>query len=155
MQARREPVASNAIMGMLEVTAIMFLQFPTGLRLWLVCLMSVNMIGSLTFWYTTEGKMTFFVLMASAPLMGYLYQHLGFVRVLGLGHVLWVFLVPWILVERLPLAEDGSLFQKWLWSLVVIDSISLVLDVKDAHAYLILGQTEPTLEWKKSSTKTE
>jgi hypothetical protein len=75
----------------------------------------------------------------------------GFVKVLGLAHVLWVFWVLWIVLERLPLAEKGSKFQLCFWSLVALNSISLFLDVRDIHTYIILAQTEPTLVWKKAA----
>ena len=141
-----KPRPTNLFVAFLQMFGIMYLRCPIWLRLWLVCLMGTNLIG-FTVLDTIEGQ----VVVGLMPLIGfpmaYLYQKYGFVKLLGLPHFWWFLLVPWIVLYRLPLAEDGSFHQKWMQILAIPNSISLVLDVKDVYEYCVLGKTESSFEW--------
>jgi hypothetical protein len=65
------------------------------------------------------------------------YQKMGFVRLLGAGHALWVFVVPWLAFRwaNLPPGASGW-FEAWLGWVIVTDTISLVLDARDSMAFL-------------------
>ncbi len=67
----------------------------------------------------------------------------GFVRLLGLGHIPWLFTVPWLWLQLAQTIESGA-FYYWLLAVVVIDSISLVIDAVDAVRYW-KGERQPTI----------
>mmetsp|Transcript_5259 Transcript_5259/g.10818 ORF Transcript_5259/g.10818 Transcript_5259/m.10818 type:complete len:152 (-) Transcript_5259:79-534(-) len=142
-------VQDNFLLAFAELTGIMIFRFPLKWAIWIQILIFTNMIAGVYFIETLEGKLAVGIFNMGAFTMTYLYQRLGFVKVLGIGHVGWIFLVPWILLERLPLTEDGSLFQYWLYALITVNSLCLYLDVKDVKQYLVDGKSTPTLKWKK------
>ena len=67
--------------------------------------------------------------------MTYLYKKYGYVKLLGLAHIVpWSGLVYWIIFyDRLQLAEEDSFHYKWMKSLVTLNTISLILDIKDVY----------------------
>ena len=76
---------------------------------------------------------------AAASLMEYLYGLYGYVRLLGLAHLLfWTPVYAWIYFRRRPLHPPSqSLFGKYLVVYLVINGISLVIDVVDVTRYFI------------------
>ncbi len=65
-------------------------------------------------------------------------------RLLGIGHVVWVPMVPW-LWTRLGVAPASSLFRYWLLATIVLVSLSLLIDAVDVIRYL-RGERDPYLE---------
>ena len=84
--------------------------------------------------HTSEAKVVLVTLALGGVLMELLTWRLGFTRLLGLGHILWFGLVPW-LVTRIALHESGPMVF-WLAAVIVINSLSLVLDVRDVFRYV-------------------
>ena len=87
-----------------------------------------------------------------------LYQKYGFTKMLSLGHVGWLFLLPWIYLERLPMADPDSGLAMWLKTLLVLNGISLMIDIKEVIGYFFLGKNQITYVWEeegssKSKTK--
>ena len=109
------------------------LKMPKHWVAWLWLLIGVNMIGPAFFWDALEAKVVFAAIMGNAMLMVALHAKFGFVRLLGIGHILWLPLLPW-LVLRLAELSPGPL-SIWLWSLIVINGLSLVIDVIDVVRY--------------------
>jgi hypothetical protein len=58
--------------------------------------------------------------------------HYGFVKLHGLGHIGWLFLLPWIYFTQL---DENNENYNYLVSLIVMNSISLVLDIKGVWQY--------------------
>jgi hypothetical protein len=104
---------------------------------------SVNMIGAIVFFGTLEGKLVLASVVAGFFLQTAIYSRLGFVRLLGIGHVFWLALVPW-LAARLTEVGLTSAFGYWIAAVVVIDGISLVIDAADVARYL-RGERSPTV----------
>jgi uncharacterized membrane protein len=67
----------------------------------------------------------------------------GFVRLLGIGHIAWVPMIPW-LWTRLDFTSFGSFFGYWLIAVIVLDSLSLIFDAVDILRY-IRGERMPHL----------
>ncbi len=65
----------------------------------------------------------------------------GFVRLLGIGHIFWVPMVPW-LWTRLDQVEPESLIGYWIIAVVALNSISLIIDAIDVVRY-VAGDREP------------
>ena len=104
---------------------------PLGVTLWLAVLALAN-IASLLFWPEHLAKVIFITFIVSGATMMALYSYYGFEKILGVGHVLWVLLLPYIFLQ-LP-HISGSFFA-YLVMLSILLSISLVLDATDVWKY--------------------
>jgi hypothetical protein len=101
---------------------------------WVGILVIVNGIVPLFFLSTLEGRVVLITLMVGGVLMEVLTWAQGFTRLLGLGHVLWLGLVPWLWL-RLEQHASGT-FTIWLGAVIVCNVISLAFDVRDVALYL-------------------
>jgi hypothetical protein len=72
------------------------------------------------------------VFMISAVVMMALYARFGFEKILGLGHALWIPLLP-VVVLGVPSAEGG--FRTFLVVWAAATTISLIFDVVDVWKY--------------------
>ena len=61
-----------------------------------------------------------------------LYSRFGFEKILGLGHILWIPLLVYVLIE-IPAAEGA--FKSYLIILFISITISLVFDIIDVWRY--------------------
>lgn len=107
---------------------------PPAVMAWVGMLVLTNGVLALFFLHTLEAKVVLVTLALGGVLMELLTWRLGFTRLLGLGHILWFGLVPW-LVTRIALHESGPMVF-WLAAVIVINSLSLVLDVRDVFRYV-------------------
>ncbi len=119
------------------------LKMPFPWLLWIGMLGVVNMAVPLFYLDTTEGKVVLAVIMMGAIIQIVIFGAKGFVRLLGLGHSLWLFMVPW-LWTRLDHVPEGSPFRFWLLSVVILNGISLLIDITDVGRY-IAGERTPQL----------
>lgn len=105
---------------------------PLLVSVWVGILALAN-ITSLLFWPAFLVKVILVTFIVSAVTMMALYSHFGFEKILGIGHVFWLFLVPYILLQ---LPHTAGIFFAYLVVLSAILSISLVLDAIDVWKYL-------------------
>jgi hypothetical protein len=136
-----------------ELAGIMFLRFPVPLRFWIGSLLILNM-GGLALSDGPEVKIIAGAFNVGGLIMARIYQKKGFVKLLGLGHSLWLGMVPWIVLSVLPKYEGDAVMTNWFTVLVAVNSVSLVLDVMDVYRYYFNGETEPTLFWNQNPKKT-
>lgn len=108
------------------------LEQPAWVAGWVFALMGINM-ASLAFWSEPLAKLILVAFMLSAMLMMGLYTVFGFERILGLGHVFWIPLL-WYLIIQLPQAE--GLFAGYLIVLSLAIGVSLLFDIRDVWSYL-------------------
>jgi hypothetical protein len=127
-----------------------FIGFNKGLlamakpwQVWMVLLVSVNLVLPLFFLGKPEATVVIVGVMASMFIMMTLFARYGFVRLLGLGHIPWLFTVPWLWLQLGQTVERGP-FYYWLLAVVVLDSISLVIDTVDVARYW-RGERQPTI----------
>ena len=78
----------------------------------------------------SEARIVLLTFFTSFLLMVLITRTSGFTRLLGLGHVLWVPLVLF-LVSRLDLIPVGDAYGVWIRSVIALNSISLVVDLVD------------------------
>jgi hypothetical protein len=104
---------------------------PSWVPLWVAILALAN-IASLFFWSAPLAKVIFITFMVSAMTMMALYSYFGFAKILGIGHVVWIFLLPYILLH---LAQVNGGFFLYLATLSVLLTISLVFDAIDVWKY--------------------
>ena len=110
---------------------IELMQQPVWIPIWLLFLMIAN-VSSLMFWSEPIAKVIFFTFMLSALLMMALYSKYGFEKILGMGHILWIPLLIYVLIE-IP-ATEGA-FKIYLVILLISLTISLVFDIIDVWRY--------------------
>lgn len=76
---------------------------------------------------------------AAAVAMGWLYEQVSYMRLLGLAHVVcWTPAYAWVISRRHALTS-GSLFAKWVYVYLIIAGISLVIDVVDVARHTSLA----------------
>lgn len=112
-------------------------------QVWMVLLVSANMIFPLFFLGKLEAIVVLVGVMISMIIMMNLFSKFGFVRLLGLGHIPWLFTVPWLWLRLGQTSESGS-FYYWLLAVVMLDSISLIIDTVDVTRYW-MGDRYPTI----------
>ena len=110
---------------------IELLQQPVWIPIWVFYLMVIN-VASVIFWHEPLAKIIFITFMISAMLMMGLYSRFGFEKILGLGHVLWVPLLAYVLTQT-PAFESS--FKLYLVALSISISISLAFDIVDVWKY--------------------
>ncbi len=80
----------------------------------------------------------------AGAMMAWMYGQIGFVRLLGLPHlVFWLPVYIWLLL-KFRRGEFGPPFKYYLLLYFLIAGISLVIDVSDVTRYL-LGERQPLL----------
>ncbi len=101
---------------------------------WLMLLMLANGIAPLVFLARLEAQVVLATFLLSIGLMTWLTARYGFSRILGLGHVLWVPMVIFLLVRANALEMDA--YGIWVGTVVVLNVISLMIDVRDVMQYI-------------------
>ncbi len=124
------------------------LLMPKPWLVWLALLVAANMVVPLFYITTREGQVVLVAILVGAVIQMVIFGAKGFVRLLGLGHILWVPMVPW-LWTRLDQDSSGSIFGYWLLAVIVLDSLSLMIDVVDVIRY-IKGERAPQLSLDRS-----
>ncbi len=120
------------------------MSMPIHWQLWLMLLVTFNLIIPLFFLNRLEAQVVVGALVASMILMTVLTAISGFTRLLGLGHIFWIPLLYflWMRLEQNP-ADD--FFGLWLRVLMIMNAASLIIDVIDVGRY-IAGDRSETVE---------
>jgi hypothetical protein len=104
--------------------------------IWLGILGVVNGVAPLFFLGSLEARVVLASMLVAAVVQLLIVSRLGFVRLLGIGHILaWVPMLLW-LVPRLTNLGTGTPFGLWLFAVVIIDLASLAIDFVDVARYL-------------------
>lgn len=112
---------------------------PIWVSVWVIALMIVN-LADVVFWSEPLAKLIVVVFMLSAMLMMGLYAVFGFERILGLGHIFWIPLL-WYLIIQLQQTEGP--FAGYLVVLSLVIGISLLFDIRDVWIYLSAKRVRP------------
>ncbi len=119
------------------------MSMPMPWPVWLGLLVAVNVAGPIYFFEALEAKVVLAAFLASAALMTAIFATKGFVRLLGIGHIFWVPMVPWLWIRLDQVGLDSPL-GCWIAAVIVVDGISLVIDAVDVFRYL-RGDRKPYL----------
>jgi len=106
------------------------LRLRVGVKLWLLIVIAANLLVPLMYLGRSEARIVLLTFLASYFLMVVITGTNGFTRLLGLGHILWIPLLIF-LVGRLGSIPAGDLYGVWARSVVVLNLISLVIDAID------------------------
>lgn len=117
------------------------LHMPFPWNLWVMILGGVNCIGGLYFFQFTEGKFAIGAMMGAMVVMLLIFNRFGFVRLLGLGHILfWIPFLAWS-VWRFQFNFESEQLKWWLVTVNVFNGASLLIDFADVWRFA-RGETE-------------
>jgi hypothetical protein len=133
------------LVHMLELFGVAFLRFRLVPRLWCVWLVGVN-AACLLFITHSEAQAVLAVTAIAVVVQTLIYQRIGFTRILGTVHILWVPMFAWM-ATRLETITSEPALTNWLLLLLVTNLISLVVDTTDAIRF-IRGERAPHYSWK-------
>lgn len=120
------------------------MSLPMPGLVWLGLLVVVNLAAPIYFFETLEAKVVQAAFLASGALMVTIFASRGFVRLLGIAHIFWVPMIPWLLT-RLDQFEPGDPIVYWMVTVIVMNSISLIFDAIDLVRY-INGERQPYID---------
>ena len=121
---------------------ISILRMPLPWLVWVMLLVAANFLAPLFYIQTLEAQLTIAAVLIGFIIQSYIHSKLGFVRLLGLGHILWIPLVIWLGFRLTDIGLENP-FGIWLASLVLINAVSLVIDVIDVIRFFS-GERSPT-----------
>ena len=130
----------NVFNSLYQLLTITLFRFQPLARIWAILLALVN-AAALFFLDTVYGQVALAAMVVGVVVMTVIHLRLGFVRLLGLGHILWLPMLPWML-GRLSTIESGSPLYAWLVLLIAFNSVSLVIDTLDVVRFL-RGERQP------------
>ncbi len=129
----------KSMMKLMKTMMIM----PIPWQVWLGILVIVNVIVPFFFIHRLEAQVVLATFIVGLVIMSVIFSVKGFVRLLGIGHIGWLPLVFW-LWTRLDHAPADSIFGYWLMAVVVLNSLSLIIDTIDVLRY-VKGERRPVL----------
>jgi hypothetical protein len=97
--------------------------------------MLVNLAGVL-FLRQLEAQVLLGTLVVGLAMMVLIYQRCGFIRLLGLGHVPWLIVLPWVGLRLDSVPAEPAFYKYWLIVLLITNATSLVLDTVDVWRFL-------------------
>jgi len=103
-------------------------------RIWVALLVLFNAVIPMLFIDSLEAQIVLTTFAMSASIQMYIFHHKGFVRLLGLGHILWLPMITWLLIHNSDMIFT-SLFGIWMIILMIINSLSLCIDAFDVWRY--------------------
>jgi len=129
----------DLMMGMFKA----MLKIPTGWVIWVGILMLFNIVIPIFYLGTIEGQVIAFAFVMGAMTQMLIFGRLGYVRLMGIGHIFWLPLVIWLGLNWEKYSGTGF-SEIFIGGVILVDSISLIID-----AYLVMryfaGDREPTV----------
>lgn len=110
------------------------LSLSLGWQLWVGLMWVLNMVAPIMFLKHIEAQITLVAMMAGGMTGIALVKVQGFTKLLGVMHIYWVPLVLYLL-QQVETLSPSDLFCKWMWSVIVVNSISLIIDAADVITY--------------------
>ncbi len=108
---------------------------PIWLQAWVGWMMLLN-TAALLFLKHKQAKVVLAVWVGNVITMAVLYEMVGYVRLLGLSHVIWwTPLVIYLFRQRKQFPTGAG--ATWLWIVLLTNSASLVIDYLDVLRYLM------------------
>jgi len=98
-------------------------------------MVAVNVFGAIHFIAAIEAKVVIAAAIAGFVVMASIFGTKGFVRLLGIGHIFWVPMLPWLAVRLGDIGLNGALGY-WILAVILVDGFSLIFDAADTVRYL-------------------
>ena len=119
------------------------LRMPLQWRLWMMLLMTANVVVPLFFLGRLEAQVVLAAILSSLVLFTLLTARAGFTRLLGLGHLPWVPLI-WFLATRLGEVSPDDFYGVWIRAVIALNATSLAIDTVDVIRY-VAGDRKETV----------
>ena len=119
------------------------LRMPLQWRLWMMLLMTANVVVPLFFLGRLEAQVVLTAILSSLVLFTLLTARGGFTRLLGLGHLPWVPLI-WFLGTRLGAVSADDFYGVWIRLVIALNATSLAIDAVDVIRY-VAGDRKETV----------
>ena len=129
-----------------EILWIVLFRFTLVPRVWACALIVVNG-ASLFFLDTTYGQVNLAAVLAAIAVMAVIHARLGFVRLLGAGHVFWIPMLIWFASDLPDRSTEPALYY-WVVALLVMNTGALIVDAVDLWRF-ISGDREPHYTWRR------
>lgn len=110
---------------------------------WGAALNIPQFVGGLVFITTLEGQLVLATVVATLVIAGQIHRRTPFSRLIGLCHMPWLALLPW-LVYRLRAMEHSAELRVWGWYVIVTIAASLLFDAMDVYRY---SRGKKTFSW--------
>jgi hypothetical protein len=106
--------------------------------------------ASLAFIPAVEAQVVLIVTTAVVVLQALAYQRIGFTRILGITHYVWIPMFAWMgmRLDHILLNQPLAI---WLAVLLATNTVSLVIDTIDVARFL-RGEHQPHYYWTKGAT---
>ncbi len=134
----------NFMTNVLKLFGIVFLRFRPVPRIWNVWLVGVNLM-CLYFIGHIEAQVVLLTTLISVIVQAMIYGRIGFTRVLGIGHLLWIPMFVWIAARADSIATHPDL-QTWIILLAITNAVSFAIDLTDI-ARFAKGERAPHYRW--------
>ena len=136
------------IINIVKIFGICLLRFPLIPRVWCVWL-GVTNLGCLAFLSHVEAQVVLGVTGVAVIFQALVYDRLGFTRILGTAHVLWIPMFAWM-ATRLEVIQAHPELSAWLAVLFATNLVSFVVDLTDAIRFL-RGERAPHYRWASTN----
>lgn len=130
--------------NVLELFGVVYLRFRPLPRLWCVWLVAVN-AACLLYINHIEAQVVLAVTCIAVVIQALIYDKLGFTRILGVVHLIWIPMFAWM-ATRLEFILTDSGLTTWLVVLLATNVISLIVDLADVTRF-IRGERAPHYCW--------
>jgi hypothetical protein len=101
---------------------------------WGAALNVTQLIGGLVFMTSLEGQLVLVTLVFTLIVAGQIHKRARFSRLIGLCHLPWLALLPW-LVYRLLTVDHSIPLRVWGYYVAATIAVSLVFDAIDIYRY--------------------
>jgi len=117
-------------------------QYPQYLQIWLNWLVAINLASVLFIFHKPQARWVLLAMIGNVAFMMFLFSQVGFVRLLGLSHIIfWTPLLIYLAMRKGTL-NVTSISGIYFIVVFVSNLASLVLDYYDVYRY-IMGEREP------------
>jgi hypothetical protein len=111
--------------------------------IWGAALNVPQLVGGLLFIATREGQLILATLVFTLVVAGQIHRRARFSRLIGLCHVPWLALLPW-LAYRLQTVDHSVQLRVWGYYVAATIAISLIFDAMDIYRY---AKGQKTFAW--------
>jgi len=101
---------------------------------WGAALNVTQLVGGLVFITSLEGQLVLVTLVVTLIVAGQIHKRARFSRLIGLCHLPWLALLPW-LVYRLLTVDSSIALRAWGYYVAATIAISLMFDAIDIYRY--------------------
>ena len=136
----------NFVKNVLQIFGVVYLRFRIVPRIWNVWLVGVNLV-CLYFITHIEAQVLLAVTGVAVAGQALIYDRIGFTRILGIVHLMWIPMFAWM-ATRLEAIQADPQLASWIAVLFVTNMVSLVVDTTDVLRYL-RGDRAPHYSWAR------